>query len=215
MFPDVDVQVRTVDLTVGNDDVAAAARSLTAAELARARRGTPAVYRRRVLLRAALRSALAERLGLEPSAVPLRITAAGRPEPVVTGDARALDVSCSASEGLGVVAVADGCRVGVDVQRVVPWSAEVLDEGWLARDEQLGLMALDPADRAVAVARCWSQKEAVLKAAGVGLAGGPAATRTTPGRAECVIAGWRVRDVPVRAGWVCSLAVRTPEEVLP
>lgn len=101
--------------------------------------------------------------------------------------------------------------MGVDVERVAPWTPDVLDEGWLARSEQEALTRLPAAARPLAVTRAWTQKEAVLKARGTGLRDDPAATVTVVGRAEGAVAGWAVRDVPVPDGWVASLAVARDE----
>jgi 4'-phosphopantetheinyl transferase len=203
------VTVSVVDLVADDDGLARAEAVLSPAELARARRGTPAVHRRRVLLRAALRAAVAAELGTGPAAVPLTATATGRPQlPARTG----LDAGCSASGTLGVVAVGRGCRLGVDVERVAPWTPAVLEEGWLHPAEQAALVALPGRDRAVAATRAWTRKEAVLKARGTGLRGDPAATVTGVGRAAATVAGWAVRDVPVPDGWVASLAVAPDEE---
>jgi 4'-phosphopantetheinyl transferase len=187
-------------------DVAALPRAetwLTPDELARARRGTPAVQRRRVLLRAALRVTVGDELRLPPDLVPLASTPLGRPVVAAPGD---LDVSCSASGELGIVAVGRR-RIGIDVEAVAPWSAAVLDEGWLAAEERRALVRLPEAARATAVTRCWTQKEAVLKARGTGLRGDLAATVTEVGRPDGEVAGWQVHDVPVPHGWLASLAV--------
>jgi phosphopantetheinyl transferase len=208
---DPDVHVQLVDLAADDGAVVRAESSLTPDEVARARRGIPAVHRRRVLLRAALRAAVAAELGVEPRSVPLGTTPAGRP--YVAADGTSLDVSCSASGALGLVAVGRSCRVGVDVERVAPWSPDVLDEGWLSGSERLALARLPEDARPVAVTRSWTQKEAVLKAAGTGLTGDPAATVTAVGRADGVVAGWHVRDVPVPPAWVASLAVAPKNEI--
>ncbi|MGY2082554.1 4'-phosphopantetheinyl transferase family protein [Blastococcus sp. SYSU DS0539] len=200
-----DIAVRRVDLAAGPAELARGAATLTHDELARARRGTPAVHRRRVLLRAALRAALAHELGTAPHLVPLATTPAGRPYLDVVGTE--LDVSCSASGSLGLVAVARGCRVGVDVQEVAPWSPDVLEESWLHDSERRAIERLPATARAVAATRAWTQKEAVLKARGTGLREDPAGTVTTVGRLEGAVADWTVRDVPVPDGWVASLAV--------
>ena len=78
-MPTVDVDLRLVDLTAADDAVARAESSLTAAEVARARRGTPDVHRRRVLLSAALRAALAPDLDVDPRERASR----PRPQPAV------------------------------------------------------------------------------------------------------------------------------------
>jgi 4'-phosphopantetheinyl transferase len=201
------VDVWLVDLALDDDAVARAESSLTPAELARAWRGTPAVRRRRVLLRASLRSFVGAELGMDPVRVPIHTTPAGRP--FVAGGG--VDVSCTASGVLGLVAIGRVCRIGVDVETVAPWSPAVLEEGWLSDTERLALARLPAPDRALATTRCWTQKEAVLKAAGTGLRTDPAATVTSVGRTDGVVAGWKIRDVPVPDGWVASLAL-APEK---
>jgi 4'-phosphopantetheinyl transferase len=118
-----------------------------------------------------------------------------------------LDVSCSASAGVGVVVVSRGHRVGVDVQQIEPWRPDVLDEGWLTRAEQAALTTLPPDERPTALTRAWTQKEAVLKARGTGLTEPPAEPETVIGRPAGRIDGWQVSDVPVPRGWVASLAL--------
>lgn len=204
---DVDVDVRIVDLHAGERTVRRAETTLTSQELARARRGVPAVHRRRVLLRAALRSALADETGIDPASVPLATTPAGRPYLVVQGGPVPVDVSCSASGGLGVVVLSRGRRVGVDVQRIEPWHADVFDEGWLTPREQQALTGLPLAERPAAVTRAWTQKEAVLKARGTGLTGPPADPETVIGRCAGTVAGWQLSDLQVPPGWVASLAL--------
>ena len=202
------VTVALVDLAADDETTARAASVLTTAELAHARRGTPAVNRRRVLLRAALRAALAAELEVSPGAVPVRTDPSGRPGAGVPG----LDVSCSAGGVLGLVAVGRSCRIGVDLERVTPWTPDVLHEGWLSGSEQRALTRLPAAARPVAVARAWTQKEAVLKACGTGLLGDPRTAVTPVGRPAGTVAGWSVCDVPVPDGWVASLAVARDEE---
>lgn len=176
---------------------------LSPAELARARRGTEAVHRRRVLVRTALRVLLGQRLGISPRDVELRVTDLGRPE---TADPTQLDVSCSASGDVGLIAVAEGARVGVDVEQLMPWHAAVAQERWLSAGEQAAITALPARHRAEVVTRTWTQKEAVLKGAGTGLGGGPARVVTTPGQAATRVAGWDVRSVAVPAGCLASVA---------
>jgi 4'-phosphopantetheinyl transferase len=196
-----------VDLTVGEDVVVRAAALLTPAERARAERGTAAVRRRRILLRAHLRELLAAELAARPDEVPLGTTPAGRPELAAEAGGR-LEVSCSASGTVGLVAVVRDAQVGVDVETVAPWADEVLDEGWLAEAERTALAALPPHRRGHAATRAWTQKEAVLKGRGTGLLGNPCAVVTPIGRTACVIDGWQLREVAVPRGFVATVAVR-------
>jgi 4'-phosphopantetheinyl transferase len=152
---------------------------LTAEERERADRGVPAVRRRRVLLRAALRLVLAARLGVPAAEVALA-AAAGRPR--LTAGHPGLDVSCSASRGLGLIAVGEGVRVGVDVEAVDP-------EG-------------------PAAARSWTAVEALSKAEGTGLRTPlPAGDPDTLARGAGPFGRWHVLPVGVPFPWVATLAV--------
>ncbi|TKJ28113.1 hypothetical protein A6V29_03120 [Blastococcus sp. CCUG 61487] len=191
-----------VDLRADDGVVAYAEGLLTDGERSRARRGVPAVHRRRVLLRAALRSLLAAELGVPAQEAPVTTTPAGRPELPGTS----LDVSCSADGALGLVALATGLRVGVDVETIAPWDPAVLDEGWLHPDERAELTALPVEARPTALTRCWTQKEAVLKGLGTGLGGGPARLRTPVGPGGGEVSRWTVRAVPAPSDRVASVA---------
>jgi phosphopantetheinyl transferase len=209
------VDVRVVDLLADGEVLLRAEALLSPAERARAVRGVPAVRRRRVLLRAALRTAIADELGTDAVSVPLATSPAGRPHVPGPDGQELLHVSCSASGGVGVVVVSRGRRVGVDVQQVEPWQPAVLAEGWLTGAEQAALAELPAAARAQAVTRAWTQKEAVLKGRGTGLTGPPAEPETVIGRAEGRLAGWTLSDVPVPPGWVASLALEQGPDEMP
>ncbi|ADB73226.1 4'-phosphopantetheinyl transferase family protein [Geodermatophilus obscurus] len=204
-----DLLLRLVDLTPGGRATGSARSSLTPAECAHADRGTAEVAARRLLLRAALRETLGAVLGLAPADVPLTLPP-GRPELTGAAAGSGLDVSCSASAGLGVVAVASGARVGVDIERVrdLPL-ADTAAEGWLTAGEHAAVAALPAAQQPEVLTRCWTQKEAVLKGLGVGLRSHPA-TVVTPsaGRAPGRTGDWELRSIDLPEGWVGSVALR-------
>jgi 4'-phosphopantetheinyl transferase len=196
--------VWTVDLADARWDVDEAARTLLPDELRRADRA-PAVRRRRILLRAALRRVLADVLRTAPRDVPL-VVDGGRPV-LHAGSRPQLGISCSASDGVGLVALTSGAAVGVDVQGVPGEGlARARAEGWLTRHEAGAIAGLPLADQAVAVARCWTQKEAVLKGETVGLHRSPA-TIGTPVSPAGRCGRWWLLPVDVPAGSVGSLAV--------
>ena len=90
--------VWTVDLTDPRWDVDEAAHALHPDELRRADQASPAVRRRRILLRAALRRVLADVLRTAPREVPLLVDG-GRP--LLHPESRPqLGISCSASAGV-------------------------------------------------------------------------------------------------------------------
>jgi 4'-phosphopantetheinyl transferase len=196
--------LRMIDLTDPGWDLSAAAVDLSAAERARADRGVPVVRRRRILVRAALRRVLGNLLGLPAGDVPLQ---ADGDRPFLDG--HALRFSCSASEGVALIAVS-AHPIGVDVQRHSDdEAAAAFDEGWLAPAEERRIAALPEHDRPVAVTRCWTQKEAVLKARGVGIRRLPVDV-VTPVADAGRMGSWWLAPVAVPAGHVATLASPVP-----
>jgi 4'-phosphopantetheinyl transferase len=197
-----------VGLDIAGARLARAAALLTPAELARAERGTSTVRRRRIALRAALRTVIGQALGCAPVDVPLGTGAHGRP--CLDLAAPEWDINCAGSEALGLIVVARGVRVGIDVEHITPWTEAAAQEGWLSPPELSALQSLPSAERDVAAARCWTQKEAVLKAIGSGLLLPAVAVATSPGRPGGRSGGWTVSPVTVPTGFVASLACSTP-----
>ncbi len=199
------IGLHVLDLADPGWDLAAAAADLTGGEQARADRGVPAVRRRRLLVRSALRRVLGRLLDVAPRDVPLH-TVGGRPTLPGSG----LELSCSASDGVALVAVAAGATVGVDVQRHRDEeAAEAAAEGWLAPAEHARLAALPGPDRLRAVTRCWTHKEAVLKALGTGLRRSPVGV-VTPVAGSGRVGPWWLTPVTVPEGYVASLACDAP-----
>jgi 4'-phosphopantetheinyl transferase len=203
------VRVWQLDLADPGWDVDSAAGSLTASERRRAEQGLPEVRRRRILLRAALRLVLGAHLGVAPARVPLD-EAGDRPVLPAAGRRPAPGISCSASGGLGLVAVSDGTPIGIDLEQHRDDDARrALDEEWLADAERAALARLPWPERSVAITRCWTHKEAVLKGEGVGLRRDPASV-VTPVAVRGRAGRWSLEPVPVADGFVASLAVGAP-----
>ncbi|MGW7052803.1 4'-phosphopantetheinyl transferase family protein [Streptomyces sp. NPDC054887] len=81
-----------------------------------------------------------------------------------------LAMSLARTGGHTVLAVGTGTAIGVDAELVRPVRQDVLGESWLTPDEVLHLLALPRgAVRDAVFYRCWTRKEAVLKAVGHGL----------------------------------------------
>jgi 4'-phosphopantetheinyl transferase len=189
-------------LALDDQALATERQLLTIPERAHADRGTAVVARRRTALRAGLRRLAGEALGLPPTMVPIRTGEHGRPELDLLG----VDVSCSRSGNLGLVAVSFGMRIGIDIERITPWHDDLLTETWLTDAERRALGALDPIAAAVAAARCWTRKEAVLKGIGSGLTGEMAGLETGVEDGPAVVAGWHLSTVRVPSKHVATVA---------
>ncbi len=90
----------------------------------------------------------------------------GKPE--LAGETSSLNFSLSHSQSIAVLAVAHGLPVGVDVEDVRPIEPEVAATHFSA-SELSDLSTLQGDAWLSGFYRCWTRKEAILKAEGVGL----------------------------------------------
>ncbi|MBL8757938.1 MAG: 4'-phosphopantetheinyl transferase superfamily protein [Phycisphaerae bacterium] len=148
--------------------------------------------------RAYLRETLAHELG---TGGPRRLshTPAGRPVLDGGGGGSPDDVSAASTAEMVVVAIAQGCRVGVDVERIDPAgvSLGLLEESLTASERAWVQEGHDP----TRFFHLWCRKEAVLKGLGLGLALHP---RTMAVDAAPDPDGWRPVETPVERWWVRS-----------
>jgi len=121
-----------------------------------------------VARRGILREILGSYLDLPPGRVPLVTGVHGKPE--LAPGAGALHFSVSHSDGLALCAVTRDRPVGVDLERLrsVPEADEIAQRFFSAR-EKADFRALRPGAKRKGFFRCWTRKEAYLKAIGVGL----------------------------------------------
>ncbi|MDT7845606.1 4'-phosphopantetheinyl transferase family protein [Streptomyces justiciae] len=169
-----------------------------------------------VAAHSALRRVLSAYTGLPAAAIRLTRLACpgcGGPHgrPAVAGPAGdRVHYSLSHTGGLALLGLASR-PVGVDVERVPePTLAEEAGRS-LHPCERQQLTGTPPAVRAAAFARCWSRKEAYLKATGEGVS--LDALRDVyagAGFAPAQPAGWRVADVEVPVGWAAACVVSVP-----
>jgi 4'-phosphopantetheinyl transferase len=92
----------------------------------------------------------------------------GKPELHPSDSSSCLHFSLSHSRSIAVLAVAKGEPVGVDVEEVRPIEPEVADSHFSA-SERWQLNQLQGDAWLLGFYRCWTRKEAILKAEGVGL----------------------------------------------
>ncbi|MBM7054400.1 4'-phosphopantetheinyl transferase family protein [Streptomyces durocortorensis] len=107
--------------------------------------------------------------------------------------------------------------VGVDAEAVRDLPVATLADDVLTGPEQESVRAAsEGTGRARAFLRCWTRKEAVLKAVGIGIVTDLTALETrawAPGPAEVAVTApaprtlWHVADIVVPDGWTAALAV--------
>jgi 4'-phosphopantetheinyl transferase len=151
----------------------------------------PRAAERFATTRACLRLVLAERLGLDPARV--GFTAGEQGKPALAGDER-WRFNVAHSGTLAAIALSDDREVGVDVERVDERRpAEALARRALPPEAQATLQGLTGRALAEAFTARWAEREALVKAAGTGLAG-PATT------------GFAARPLPVPEGYAGAVA---------
>ena len=170
--------------------------------------------RRRYIVRhARLRQIMARYLNYPPIEVPVVTSPLGRPQLVGNG----LTFSVSHSGEMAVFAVARGIAIGCDIERRDCRTASAeMAELFMSRSELQYWNALPPQRQTAAFFRCWTRKEAWLKALGIGLAR-PMKTfeiaRTDPPRirdaSSGILRGWSLHDLKILPGYAAAVAART------
>ena len=199
---------------IGDFDGMAAA---LAAEERRAQRFLQPDDRRRFLAgRALTRNVLGGYLGCPPADVMLALTDSGKPYACRRGGAD-LRFNISHSGSVVALAVSVGVEVGVDVETEPPSDPASLAPIVLSTQELRAFEALPEALRPAAFVRCWTRKEALLKAAGTGLSSDPRLLTVgwgaDPGGPVAMpdsVVRFAVRDIAVPAGASGSVALAAP-----
>lgn len=148
---------------------AAAIATLSPDEIARARRFVFEKDRHHFMAaRAALRQLLARHLGRTPASLQFTSGPFGKP---ALADLPGLHFNLSHSGTTGVLALSERLATGIDVEVLRPMSdAVALADAYFAPAERSVIAAIDDtAVRDAAFLRCWTRKEASLKAVGIGL----------------------------------------------
>ena len=169
-----------------------------------------------VVTRGMLRVLLAQYLQTAPGELRFRYGIHGKP---ILEDNSNVCFNVSHTHGLTIMAFAMRRAIGVDVEDVSRnLDVRRLAERFFSDSERQALRHLSGPDLRAAFFRCWTRKEAYIKAKGQGLAlplrqfdvsvaagdrDALLATRPDPGEA----ARWIVSDVPVTAGYAAAVAV--------
>jgi 4'-phosphopantetheinyl transferase len=200
----------------GGDSEAA----LSVEERERADRLLDAAARRRFVVgRAILRHALGRHLGCPPEAILLGSGAQGKPELAGPSESSRLRFNLSHSGGVVLLGLSARGAIGVDVEQVRDGvDVMAIAARFLGSAQRDALARLAPADRTRRFFETWTMREALLKAAGVGLTGLdaleaqslhiPAGAR----HASAVLEGveWRATPLPSFDGHVAAVAEPAP-----
>jgi 4'-phosphopantetheinyl transferase len=128
-----------------------------------------------------------------------------------------IQFNISHSHGLALLAFTPGPQLGVDVELVRPdFAGDEIAERFFSREEVRELKALPPALRAQGFFRCWTLKEAYVKARGEGLNIPLDSFHVcfTPGQPERLksddTARWSLRSLDPDPGYAGALVVEGP-----
>ena len=169
--------------------------------------------------RAVLRMIAGNYVGMPPAT--LEFFYSEKEKPHVDADATGgLEFNVSHSGSIAVLAFARARAVGVDVELLRDnFDHEGLARRFFSEREQQEISLLPAAEKYAAFFRCWTRKEAYIKAQGVGLSmplrdfdvslrSGEenALLDTRPDSSEA--ARWTLRDIAVPSGYVGALCVR-------
>jgi 4'-phosphopantetheinyl transferase len=169
-----------------------------------------------IVTRGTLRSLVASYLRMEPQGFSFRFSEHGKPHLDGPSDLR---FNVSHTDGLALLAFVRIRALGVDVEKInaAPDAGKLAERFFSVRERQ-SLENLSGAELHAAFFRCWTRKEAYVKARGEGLslplhqfdvsvaadeAHALLATRPDPSEAG----RWMLRDLPVNSGYAAALAV--------
>jgi 4'-phosphopantetheinyl transferase len=158
-------------LAVDPASIEAARASLSSEELRRAARFLRDEDRNRfVAARAMLRRILGNALGIAPAAVAFTYGSHGKPALAPSLSDSGLRFNLSHSAGRALVAWTTGCELGADLELVRPvrYGARIAKR-FFSDDEQAAFEGLAGDRWDETFFRCWTRKEAFIKALGDGL----------------------------------------------
>lgn len=159
------------DLDLPNGAIETAFGELSPDERERAARFCQPIHRTRfIAARAFVRRVLAQFLGLSSSAIRFHYGKNGKPRLGDDVGSENIYFNVAHSGNRAVIAVSRSSELGVDLEQICP-KPNCLDIAgrFFAEEEQQALHALDGEHRLRAFYRCWTRKEAYVKAIGAGL----------------------------------------------
>jgi len=168
--------------------------------------------------RSMLRILLGTYLHVAPELLHFSYSVLGKPDLALPFAAADLRFNLSHSNGAALLAICKGRRIGADIEKMrEDFDPEEISTKFFSIQERHALMSLAEGARREAFFRCWTRKEALLKAKGGGLSlpldlfdvsiGDESAvtlvTRPDPEEAE----QWEILSVPVPSGYSAAIAV--------
>ncbi len=170
--------------------------------------------------RGLLRTILAGYIDSDPSELVFSYSQREKPSLTPSPTGSQVEFNVSHSGTIALLAFARGRALGVDVEQLRDnFDHDTIAHRFFSEEEQRQLAALSPSERYHGFFRCWTRKEAYIKAQGTGLSlplhqfdvslkpqEGNALLCTRPDPTEA--AQWSLQEVPAAEGYVAALCVR-------
>jgi 4'-phosphopantetheinyl transferase len=218
------VHVWCVPLIIPESGIKSLEETLSDDERARASRFHFPEHRRKfIIARGVLRYLLSHYVGVPPATITFKEGAYGKPELAAATPVR---FNVSHSGDLALYAVSDKRNVGVDIEqhRTLHDLAEVAKR-FFAPAEVVQLEMLPEPDRHAGFFRCWSRKEAFVKALGAGLSlaldsfsvsiDQQSAPRIEQLPREATGSEWRLFDITPAGGYSAALVTEGDPGIIP
>jgi 4'-phosphopantetheinyl transferase len=216
-----EVHLHQVDLAAIADEEARWQKFLSADERQRAVRFHFARDRQHfVAARAMLRTFLGKYLGVDPIELSFSYSEKGKPHLSEPHTTTGLTFNLSHSGGIALYAFSLHRDLGIDVEQIrKDYEVDGISRRFFSAHEQKQLAALPVPEKPEAFLRCWTRKEAYIKATGDGLSLPLSQFDVSldPGNTDALVATrpdpeeairWRLTDVPVITGYASALCVR-------
>lgn len=178
----------------------------------------PAKRAESIIARGLLRHLLATLLRQQPQQLQFTLGPHGKPALAPTTAATPLQFNVSHTAHCVLIAIAANARIGIDIEKIRPATpCEELSQRFFTANEHAALTLLPEPAKREAFFRCWTRKEALLKAAGHGIAAGldtfdvPVSPAAAPLHIPATFANetttWTLFDIHPGLGYVATLAV--------
>jgi 4'-phosphopantetheinyl transferase len=176
-----------------------------------------------IIIHGALRYLLAPYLGLDPASIRFAYSSKGKPS---IAPASAIQFNLTHSGGQAAVALTADSPIGADMEQIRPLpEMQQIARRHFCTEEAAEILSLPPSERNPAFFRCWTRKEAYLKAIGDGLAapldGFRVSVRpTAPARVVHVnhdtsaAEAWTLQDLCLDSDYAAAIAYRHPPRTM-
>lgn len=175
--------------------------------------------KRFIARRGILRTLLGGYLGIEPDRLQFYYGSHGKPALAENSSGSTVRFNLSHSQGIAVYAVTRNSEIGIDIESIRFLSdAEQIAKRFFSAQEYAVFQTLTPSQKQPAFFKCWTCKEAYLKAIGDGLAlpldqfdvslspREPAKLLSIKGDSQSAH-GWFLQELTPVSGYVAALAV--------